>query len=67
MMSKTIEETPSIWRRPLCWLQEFWWTLTSGANFSGHIMIDDEVHENVTVTISHCEACGKKEITWEEK
>ena len=34
--------------------------------FSGHDYIDIEEHENVKVTISECQCCGKIDISWEE-
>jgi hypothetical protein len=52
-----------------CWLRGLWWSLkgfiTNGAfPWSGHVDVDEEVHANVTLTLSRCEDCGKRDFTW---
>lgn len=53
----------------LCFLKTFWRTWGEGipsAIVSGHDWLDEEEHDNCTVTISRCEVCGEQEISWYE-
>ena len=55
-----------------CWFKTIWRTaalfLKTGKAYvvEGHVYVETEVHENVTVYISECKDCGKVEISWKK-
>ena len=56
------------WNAWQCWITGIFRSLQIGwpMNFpmSGHTFVEDVIHKNCTVTIGHCEKCGKLEIDW---
>ncbi len=62
--------------RTICWLRTLWRSLLLPMGFtkiegetvlvSGCDMIEEEKHEDCTVSIVSCEDCGKTEIGWWE-
>lgn len=53
--------------RWICWLKNLWRINPFGFSINGHDWKDVEEHKNVTVTISQCEVCRKKDIAWSRK
>lgn len=54
----------------ICWLKGLWRSvptiINSGFPTSGHNYVEDEVHDNVKVTLSYCEECGARDFAWEK-
>ena|GEM_PF-6716786 len=48
----------------ICWLKEFWRTITSSVSISGHDFVEIEKHENCKVYVCECKKCGKIDISW---
>jgi len=53
--------------RIICWIKTLWGGWPFDFYTDGHVYVEDEKHERVTVTISHCENCGKQEIGWYDR